>query len=194
MRTYLESKAMATALRALLADRNISLTDTECLDIVARQFGFVDWNALAYKIDLETGARKRPAEVSGIALQAPVPVIRIFSVEKAQEFYVDYLGFAFDWGLDGDNHDLPLYAQISRSGVTLHLSEHHGNGSPGIEIFIRMTGLDAFYQELSSRNYRYQRPAINFTQDDRRELYLHDPFGNRLRFSENNPPGVSAPD
>src|SRR5262245_49257610 len=98
MRTYRESKAMAKSLRYALAGKNISLSHSECLEIVSRQFGFVDWNTLAYKIDLEAGVRPRPAEVPGIALQPPIPVVRIFSAAKAQEFYVDYLGFSFDWG------------------------------------------------------------------------------------------------
>ena len=193
MRTYIEAKAMAKSLRDSLAERNTQLTHSECLEIVARQFGFADWNILSSKIELDTGMRRPPPEAPGIALQPPIPVVRIFSVEKAQEFYVGYLGFAFDWGWDGENHDRPMYAQISRSGVTLHLSEHHGNGSPGVEVFIRMTGLDVFHQELASKNYRYLRPGINPTPDDRREISVTDPFGNRLRFSENNPPGVATP-
>lgn len=84
-----------------------------------------------------------------------------------------------------------MYAQISRSGVTLHLSEHHGIDSPSIEVFIRMKGLDPLHEELSNKKYRFERPGINTTQDDRREISVMDPFGNRLRFSENNPPSVS---
>lgn len=26
-----------------------------------------------------------------------IPVLRIFSVEKAREFYIDFLGFTLDW-------------------------------------------------------------------------------------------------
>jgi catechol 2,3-dioxygenase-like lactoylglutathione lyase family enzyme len=191
MRTYLEAKAMAKSLRDSLAEKDIQLSHGECLDIIAREFGFADWNILSSKIELDSGMRTPPPEAPGITLQAPVPVVRIFSVDKAKEFYVGYLGFAFDWSWDGENHDRPLYAQISRSGVTLHLSEHHGNGSPGIEVFIRMTGLDAFHKELAGKNSCYLRPGINATADDRREVVLTDPFGNRLRFSENNAPGVA---
>lgn len=191
MRSYIEAKAMAKSLRDSLASKGVALSHSECLEIVARQFGFGDWNILSSKIELDTGMRKPAPESPGISLQPAIPVIRIFSVEKAREFYVDFLGFAFDWGWDGDDHNSPLYAQISRSGVTLHLSEHHGNGSSGIEIFIRMSGLDVFHRELSSKQYRYARPGIDGTPDDRREVGVTDPFGNTLRFSENNPPGVS---
>ena len=50
-----------------------------------------------------------------------IPSPRIFSVEKAMAFYVDFLGFKIDWEHRfGDN--FPLYAQISRGGLRLHRS------------------------------------------------------------------------
>ena len=59
-----------------------------------------------------------------------VPVFRIFSLDKAREFYLDFLGFKVDW-----EHrfapDLPVYMQVSRAGLAFHLSEHHGDGTPG---------------------------------------------------------------
>jgi catechol 2,3-dioxygenase-like lactoylglutathione lyase family enzyme len=192
MRTYIQAQAMAESLRDSLAQRKIALSDGDCLEIVARQFGFGDWKTLSTKIDLETGARPPPPRTPGIEMQPGIPVLRIFSVEKAKEFYVGFLGFAFDWGYDGDDHDLPMYAQVSRAGITLHLSEHYGDGSPGAAVFIRMTGIDVFHRELSDRKYRFARPGINFTPYDTREIAVTDPFGNRLRFSESNPPGVAV--
>ena len=32
-----------------------------------------------------------------VAFQKSVPILRISSVEKGKEFYVDYLGFTVDW-------------------------------------------------------------------------------------------------
>jgi hypothetical protein len=32
-----------------------------------------------------------------VAFQKTIPILRIFSVKKAKEFYVDYLGFSVDW-------------------------------------------------------------------------------------------------
>ena len=32
-------------------------------------------------------------------LAPAIPVLRIFSVDKAREFYMDFLGFSLDWGL-----------------------------------------------------------------------------------------------
>ena len=32
-----------------------------------------------------------------VEFQRVVPILRIFGIEKAKEFYVDYLGFKIDW-------------------------------------------------------------------------------------------------
>jgi catechol 2,3-dioxygenase-like lactoylglutathione lyase family enzyme len=180
---------MARSLRDSLAAKGISLSHSECLETVARQFGFRDWNVLQSKIELETGARKPPPETPGIQLQPAIPVIRILSAEKAKAFYIGFLGFAFDWG--EDHGEQPMYAQISRSGVTLHLNEDDDSyGSPGMEIFIRMSGLEALQRELSGKPREDAKLGTYHSGDDRRELHVTDPFGNTLRFSQNNPPGV----
>ena len=112
-----------------------------------------------------------------------VPVLRIFSVEKAREFYVDFLGFTVDWEHRFDD-DAPLYMQVSRAGMSLHLSEHHGDGTPGAVVFVEMTGLDDFHREITARRYRYLRPGLEDTPWGFREMQVTDPFGNRIRFSE----------
>ena len=50
MRTFLNAKAMAKALREALAARGMEVTHSACLEIVARQFGATDWNTLAAEI------------------------------------------------------------------------------------------------------------------------------------------------
>jgi predicted enzyme related to lactoylglutathione lyase len=113
---------------------------------------------------------------------AVIPVLRIFDVAKAKAFYADYLGFKVDWEHRFEP-ELPLYMQISRGSVVLHLSEHHGDGSPGIVVFVRMTNLAAYHAEISAKGYRHLRPGIE-ARDWGRELCLTDPFGNRLRLTE----------
>lgn len=51
MHTFLDSKAMAKALRTALAERQIDITHSDSLELVARQFGFDDWNILAAHIE-----------------------------------------------------------------------------------------------------------------------------------------------
>jgi catechol 2,3-dioxygenase-like lactoylglutathione lyase family enzyme len=112
-----------------------------------------------------------------------IPILRVFDVAKAREFYLDYLGFALDWEHRFEP-ELPLYMQVCRGGCTLHLSEHHGDGTPGTVVFLRMRGLHAFHQELSGKNYRYLRPGVERAPWNADLMELADPFGNRLRFNE----------
>jgi catechol 2,3-dioxygenase-like lactoylglutathione lyase family enzyme len=112
-----------------------------------------------------------------------VPILRIFSVEKAKEFYVDYLGFTIDWEHRfGDQ--APLYIQVSLGGLVLHLSEHHGDACPGSAVRIESTGVRAFHKRLGARNYRYLNPGVEQTPWGSVCVTLLDPFGNRLIFDE----------
>jgi len=115
-------------------------------------------------------------------LSAAIPILRIFSVEKAKEFYLDFLGFSLDWEHRFEE-GAPLYAQISRSGLTLHLSEHYGDAAPGATIFVRVKNIDALHQELNAKRYNYARPGIDNLEWGR-QVQVPDPFGNRLRFCE----------
>jgi uncharacterized glyoxalase superfamily protein PhnB len=121
--------------------------------------------------------------MSTIEFGRTIPMLRIFSVEKAKEFYLGFLGFTWDWEHRfGDN--FPLYAQVSRAGLVLHLSEHHGDATPGSATMIHMKGVDAFHRELAARDYRYAKPGIEDAPWGARTVTIADPFGNRLIFAE----------
>jgi catechol 2,3-dioxygenase-like lactoylglutathione lyase family enzyme len=112
-----------------------------------------------------------------------VPILRIFSVEKAREFYLDYLGCHLDWEHRFDE-TAPLYMQVSRDGLVLHLSEHYGDGSPGTNFQVDFEGVHELHAELSAKNYAYWRPGITQTFWGTAQLNLLDPFGNKLRLCE----------
>jgi len=183
MRSFTDAKAMARTLREAMAAKGTNLSHSECLELVAQQFGAESWNVLAAKIE---AAQPRPdSGAPSIRLIETIPILRIFSEEKAREFYVDFLGFKVDWEHRfGDN--FPLYTQVSRSGVKLHLSEHHGDASPGSTVFIWMRGIAEYHHELMAKNYKYNRPGLEDAVWDARLIQASDPFGNKLRFSEPN--------
>lgn len=119
---------------------------------------------------------------SGVAFEAPIPVLRMFDVEKTRAFYLGFLGFSVDWEHRFDER-APLYMQISRAGLTLHISEHHGDGSPGVVVFAPMTGVEAFHAEISAKGYGNMRPGLEDAPWGR-EMQVWDPSGNRIRFCE----------
>jgi uncharacterized glyoxalase superfamily protein PhnB len=110
------------------------------------------------------------------------PILRIFDEAKAKEFYVDFLGFTVDWEHRFED-GLPLYMQISRDGCVIHLSEHHGDCSPGAAMRIETTELEAFHAQLIARNYKFARPGIEDMPWGTRDMSVKDPFGNRLTFT-----------
>lgn len=125
-----------------------------------------------------------------IMLERTVPILRIFDVGRAREFYIDYLGFSVDF-----EHrfydDAPLFMGISRGPIVLYLSEHHGDGTPGTHIVIHMQGIDELHDELSSKNYRYMNPGVQMQEWGARELTVYDPFNNHVIFSERAAPEES---
>ena len=116
-----------------------------------------------------------------MTLQAATPILRIFDEAKAREFYVDFLGFKVDWEHRFEP-GLPLYLQVSRDGCLLHLSEHHGDGSPGAALRIPTDALEALRDELAAKRYKHARPEIE-QMPWGRDLTVRDPFGNRLTFT-----------
>ena len=118
-----------------------------------------------------------------VEFQKTIPILRIFSVEKAKEFYVGFLGFTVDWEHRFDPAT-PIYMQVSQAGCILHLSEHHGDCCPGSTVFVRVTGLDEYHREITSKGYGYLRPGVERTFHDSKCMEVIDPFGNRIRFDE----------
>lgn len=110
------------------------------------------------------------------------PILRIFDEAKALAFYVDFLGFTVDWQHRfGD--DFPLYLQVSRGDCVLHLSEHHGDCTPGSALRIETDELETFQQQLLAKQYRYAHPQIQAMPWGSQDMAISDPFGNRLVFT-----------
>ncbi|CAN7312202.1 glyoxalase superfamily protein [Mesorhizobium sp. LjRoot246] len=116
-------------------------------------------------------------------LGAVIPVLRIFDIAKAREFYVGFLGFEVQWEHRFDDN-APLYMAVVRDGCVLHLSEHHGDGAPGIAVRIKVEDIATLHRELIGKKYHFARPGLEETPWKTREVSVADPFGNRLTFYE----------
>jgi catechol 2,3-dioxygenase-like lactoylglutathione lyase family enzyme len=180
MRDFRDAKLMAKVLRQAFADRDMTLSHSEALEIVARQFGHDQWNILSARIE---AAGKVPEKNAGpVGIQPPIPIFRIFDVDKAMEFYCGFLGFRLDWEHRfGDN--FPLYCQVTREDMILHLSEHAGDASPGARAFVRVENAAALQAELAARNYRYMKPGLTKAPWGL-EVEVTDPFNNRITFCQ----------
>lgn len=112
-----------------------------------------------------------------------IPILRIFDEAKAREFYCGWLGgtVAFEHRFQPAS---PLYLGVSLNGMLLHLSEHHGDGTPGTHVFVRCQNLRAWNAELLAKDYPFNRPGVEDAFWGGLCMTVTDPFGNRLIFSE----------
>jgi len=132
MRTIRDAKTMARALKAALEAKHITLSHGESLDIVARQAGLSDWNALSARLkaaEAAEGRRARPPSSWG--------------------FLATYPG-EFDHGIDrdapghGGDAALIRYVHPARGGLY---------GEPG-------QAFGTYLQESSAEPYLGRRVAI----------------------------------
>jgi catechol 2,3-dioxygenase-like lactoylglutathione lyase family enzyme len=110
-----------------------------------------------------------------------VPVLRIFDLTKALEFYVGFLGFEEEFRHQFEP-ETPSYLGLVQDGVRLHLSEHFGDASPGTHVRIEVTDVAALCVTLNEKRYRHSRPGFQDQEWGNREMTISDPFGNRATF------------
>jgi len=116
---------------------------------------------------------------------ATIPTFRSFDEAKAREFYVDWLGFKVDWEHRFEP-SAPLYMQVSRDGILFHISEHHGDGSPGSHVRVQIKGVRELHAELIAKNYKNNRPGLERPEWGGTEFTVIDPVNNRITFGEDD--------
>ncbi|AQX05492.1 VOC family protein [Elizabethkingia meningoseptica] len=115
--------------------------------------------------------------------EAVIPVLRMFDYQKAKEFYVDWLGFDILWEHTFDEN-FPVYMEVQRDNIKFHLSEHHGDGTPGTHVFIWCDEIESFHKEISVKNYKYNKPGLEKTFYGALAFTVTDPFGNNIIFNQ----------
>jgi len=87
MRDYRDAKAMARRLREALAEKGFAVHHSDCLELIARSFGFKDWHVLSATI--AAGAASADPEPAAPPWSGPVLVLRdivIFPKQTAPVF------------------------------------------------------------------------------------------------------------
>ena len=109
-----------------------------------------------------------------------VPILWTADARKSLQFYCDVLGFSKDWEHQ-NGEGFPLYIQVSRGSVGLHLSEH-GDGDYHSHLAISVPDVDAVYAEFTRRGLETNGPP-----EDRdygvRDFTFSDPDGHRFVFT-----------
>ena len=135
MRTFRDAKTMARALRDELSGRGVVLQHGVCLDIVARQFGFDNWNILAAKLD-------------GTALPTSTEAVNKASV----------LSLPTGWRFEGSRleYDVGVETTLRHGSGHPALIRSLFSSDQATHTRIR-SGLGALIQELDATAYRGKR-------------------------------------
>lgn len=153
-------------------------THSAALEAAAHAAGYRDWNTMSALARREPPVPRRESDV--------IPVLRVFDHVVARAFYCDYLGFEWQWQHQFEV-GLPVYAQVALDGKILHLSEHHGDATPGAAVMLVVEDLTAYRGALLAQQHRGSRPAMD-TDAWGRTMLVIDPFGNRLTFWQRTSP------
>ena len=83
MRDFRDAKAMARALRDALKAKAVETTHSECLELIAKAFGYDNWNILAAKIEAAQSRR---------SMQPRFPPVRTTVAEANSTLYCSFCG------------------------------------------------------------------------------------------------------
>ena len=113
--------------------------------------------------------------------QRVTPQLRSTNWKRTRAFYEEGLGFRVEWEHRFEP-GFPVFAQVTRDGLSLFLTEHAGDCQVGGAAYIIVDDVDALYQEITARGVSVLEPPDDAPCGGR-EMSVLDPDGNRLRFA-----------
>jgi catechol 2,3-dioxygenase-like lactoylglutathione lyase family enzyme len=116
-----------------------------------------------------------------MAMQRVFPQLRMTDWKRTRQFYADGLGFGVDWE-HRFKPGFPVFAQLTRNGLSLFLTEHSGDCQAGGAVYLIVDDVDAFHAEIRRRGVQPEQEPTS-TAWGTREMTVMDPDGNRIRFA-----------
>ncbi|NKB54485.1 MAG: VOC family protein [Rhizobiaceae bacterium] len=108
-----------------------------------------------------------------------ISMLRVKDARAAETFYCDKLGFQKSWEYDPGDGD-PIFVEVTRDQVQFHLSEHEGDGPPGVQLYVNVADAKKLYDELISKNVVINDPPYEAPWEHM-VFELQDLDGNTLR-------------
>ena len=110
MRDFRDAKVMAHSLRDALKVKAVEITHSESLELIAKTFGYENWNILSAKIDTA-----QPRSGSAAGHQGPTPPADVRPVDRRKS----------------SRSPWPSWMAASPSGTATAASGGNGNGTDG---------------------------------------------------------------
>jgi len=105
-----------------------------------------------------------------------IPTLRVAKLAASRDFYVRALGFRLDWENADERGE--RFAQLSREGLLLYLSERAEDGVGRGLVHLYVPSVDAWHAELFERGV--DAPLPQDRPWGNREFRVVDPDGNQL--------------
>lgn len=164
---------------------NFKLRDAQ--EMVAREHGFDNWQAL--KVEASASARQVKSPASNVTIIAAEPQLVVSDIERSCKFFVERLGFCvvFSYGKP------PYYAQVGRDGARLNLRYVEGAAIGSTirdqEPVLSASMTVATAEEIKLLFVEFQSAGIVFHQRLKKQPWgaknfiVKDPDGNLLLFA-----------
>jgi catechol 2,3-dioxygenase-like lactoylglutathione lyase family enzyme len=105
-----------------------------------------------------------------------IPTLRIAKLAASRDFYERALGFRLDWEHTDEAGE--RFAQLSREGLLLYLSERAADGTGRGLVHLYVPNVDAWHAEFFERGVDAPLPQDKAWGN--REFRIVDPDGNQL--------------
>ena len=109
-----------------------------------------------------------------------ISMLRVADARASEAFFRGKLGFETSWEYDpGDGY--PVFVEVTRDWVSFHLSEHDGDGPPGIQVYVGVRDAKALYDEFLAKGVEIAEPPSEAPWGEV-VFVIQDLDGNTLRF------------
>ena len=113
-------------------------------------------------------------------LRSTISTFRVGDARSSESYYRDQLGFATTWQHD-PGEGFPVFVEVSRDQVAIHLSEHEGDGAFGAQLYVKVDDAKALHEELAGRGAKIIEP-LQDSEWGHMIFVVEDLDGNVLRF------------
>ena len=112
--------------------------------------------------------------------ESTISLLRVSDARTSEAFYCDTLGFRKSWEIDLGEGE-PVFIEVTRDRVSLHLSEYEGDGPLGIQLYVNVSDAEELHETLVDHDALIVEP-LHHAEWGHMVFAIQDPDGNLLRF------------